>query len=584
MKRLSSFHIPLLAIALLTAISALAARPSRWDREAAVRKADYVFMEAVNAQLRGDDASYYHLLRHAHELNPADDETASTYALYLIHLERDDSSAVSRGLAMMKRYFDRHPSDLYSGINYALLSQGAGNADEALRVYRLLHWLNPERTGITHRYADFLAQTGRSGAIDSALAVYDTLLVAEGPSMELASAKMRVLYMRQDTAAILREARGFFNRAPMSVENNVFLADVYASFGQNDSALSYYDRACQIDPTSAPAHFYRAGFYHNTGDSAAFDREIFKVLRMDQLDVPTKLGVMRSYVAELYGDSLQTPRILDLFNALIEMHPHESELRDFYSAYLFTINRFGEAAVQQEASLDLAPDDEGGWLQLIRLHMVSQDTAKALDATARALHFFPQSEKLHMLRGSVLTETDSLEAAFSEMATALELTDPADTEMRSDLYCWMGDLMYQRDDRDSAVTLYQKSIDVNPLNSIALNNCAYYLADEGRDLDRALTYVKRAISTEDEPSSTTLDTYAWVLFRIGDYEGAREQIDKALALEPAPSDDLLEHAGDIYFHTGDKDRALEFWEQALSLAPDNKVLRKKVQTKSYLTE
>lgn len=584
MKRLSSFHLPLLAIALLTALSALAARPSRWDSEAAVRKADYVFMEAVNAQLRGDIAGCYHLLRHAHELNPADEETANNYAVYMINLERDDSAAVSRGLAMMKRYFDRHPSDLYSGISYAMLSQGTGNADEALRVYRLLHWINPERTGLTGRYAQFLAQTGRPGAIDSALAVYDTLLVAEGPSVELVSAKMNVLYMRQDTAAIIREARDFFNRAPLSVDNNVFLADVYASFGQNDSALTYYDSACRIDPTSAPAHFYRAGFYHNIGDSAAFDREIFKVLKMDQLDVSTKLGVMRSYVAELYGDSLQTPRILDLFNALIEMHPHESELRDFYSAYLFTINRFDEAAAQQEASLDLAPDDEGGWLQLIRLHLVSKHYPEAIDATARALHFFPESNKIHLLRGTVFTETDSLEAAFSSMARALELTDTADTDMRSDIYCWMGDLMYERNDRDSAVVLYQKSIDANPLNSIALNNCAYYLAVEGRDLDRALTYVKRAISAEDVPSATTLDTYAWVLFKIGDYEGAREQIDKALELEPEPSDDLLEHAGDIYFHTGDRDRAVGFWEQALSLAPDNQLLRKKVLTKSFLTE
>ncbi len=580
-----------LTVLILTALSAMARKPSRWDNAAAARKADYVFMEAVNAQLRGDDASYFQLLRHAHELNPQDEETANAYAPYLVHLQSDDSVAVSRGSEMMKRYFDRHPDDLYSALTYALLAQRLGNYDEALRAFRTVHFRHPERSGVTHRYAQFLAGSGRAGAIDSALAVYDSLMVTEGPSIELVTSKIQVLAMRRDTAAIMNEARRFYTRAPLSVDNNVFLAEVFASFEQNDSALTYYNRACEIDSTNASALYFRAGFYHNIGDSAAFDREIFKVLKMDDLEVPTKLGVMRDYIAELYGDSLQTPRILDLFNALTEMHPHESEIHTFYSAYLFMINRFSEAADQQEIALDLAPDSRDKWLTLIRLRVTAEEEDKGIEAATRALKYFPDDAELHLMRGSILGEKKRSKEALADLRQAIELTDSGDVKQLSDLYCWMGDIYFMESEtetdskalRDSSFTCYRKATELNPLNAIALNNLAYHLAVEGRDLDQALDLIKKAVMI-DEPSVTTIDTYAWVLFKRGEYEAARAKIDEAIELEPELSADVADHAGDIYFHLGDTAKALDFWQKALELDPSNDLLKKKVKHKTYFPE
>ena len=108
------------------------------------------------------------------------------------------------------------------------------------------------------------------------------------------------------------------------------------------------------------------------------------------------------------------------------------------------------------------------------------------------------------------------------------------------------------------------------------------MACEGKDLDEALRMIETVMKSETD-NPTSLDTYAWVLFKRKDYAKAREAIDRTLELtgEDDMSADVLEHAGDIYFMDGEPDKALCFWKEALKLTPDNELLQRKVRNKSY---
>ena len=87
-----------------------------------------------------------------------------------------------------------------------------------------------------------------------------------------------------------------------------------------------------------------------------------------------------------------------------------------------------------------------------------------------------------------------------------------------------------------------------------------------------------------EPRNATyLDTYAWVLFKRGRYDEAKEFIDRALQNDSVPGEDILEHAGDIYALNGNIDQAVEYWKKAAETAPEfNVVLRKKIKKKKYI--
>ena len=113
-----------------------------------------------------------------------------------------------------------------------------------------------------------------------------------------------------------------------------------------------------------------------------------------------------------------------------------------------------------------------------------------------------------------------------------------------------------------------------------MNNCAYFMAESGMDLDRAAELSRQSLNIAPDNESS-LDTYAWIMFKKSDYKEAKSFIDKALELTESPSAELYQHAGDIYFMNGDPDKALEYWEMAAELDPDDALLQKKIKHKTY---
>ena len=62
---------------------------------------------------------------------------------------------------------------------------------------------------------------------------------------------------------------------------------------------------------------------------------------------------------------------------------------------------------------------------------------------------------------------------------------------------------------------------------LCLNNYAYFLSLDAKDLKKAEKMSYRSITAEPN-NSTYLDTYAWILYQQGRYEEARIYIEQAL--------------------------------------------------------
>lgn len=545
-----------------------------------IRKADYIYLEALRAKSQGQHDAAYSLLQRARELNADDKDVGAELSLYLLRLSQTDSNLVADAMGMLREYNEANPSDLYNGSRYAMLSEQLLNRAEAVRTWERLHTFYPDRLEITYRYANALGMGGSETDRDRAIAVYDSVEIAEGMSIPLSTKKIQLYFTRQDTASILSETDRLRESSPKNVEFQVFSGDIYSMFGRNDEAKAFYDLACETDPSSGLAYYSRAQFYNSLGDSASFNREVFQALQQKSLDVETKLAILRSYIQEMYNDSTQLPRVGQLFDVLIDQHPHEHDIHSLYARYLIVTKDYGKAAEQTERSLDLDPADEEGWEMLTSLYLQEEQLDKAQAAIKRSFRYYPENGRQYLVLGSIYDQKGEREKAPKEYARALELIDSTDIKTISRIYGAMGDNLYARELTDSAFTLYKKAILYDPENYMALNNCAYYLACEGRDLDDALSMIETATTAEPE-NVTSLDTYAWVLFKRKDYAKAREIIDRTIELSEDDSAEILEHAGDIYFMDGDPDGALEFWKEALKLAPDNKLLEKKVKHKTY---
>lgn len=126
---------------------------------------------------------------------------------------------------------------------------------------------------------------------------------------------------------------------------------------------------------------------------------------------------------------------------------------------------------------------------------------------------------------------------------------------------------------DSSDMAYERVLEIDPRNMFACNNYAYALAVRGKDLDRAREMSWIALQ-QNPQNAAYLDTYAWVLFQLGEVERALKYMEKAV--EQGGNATHYEHLGDIQERNGNLDAAVRAWETALEKDPERTYLRSKI--------
>ncbi len=551
-----------------------------WDSEAQRRKAEYVFMESMRQDALGNSDSYYELMRYAYDLDKTNGYTGFYIGYYDMVLGNNDSILFSNGYELMKDYFKQAPENLYTSYHFGNINEKLGMPHSARKVWAALDSVYPDKTEVGMKYAEILSRSADSADRAQGMTIYNRIERAEGKSIAISTQKMRNLMVSNDTVSVINELHELLSSSPKSAEYNVFAGEIYSMFNQPDSALHYLNHACQLDSTSGLVYYARANFYKNQGDSVAYDREVFQALKQENLDLQSKLSLLTNYIRALYEDPEQQPRIQNLFAVLLDQHPHEKEIHELYCAYLVAIKDYKSAAEQAGYIVDIEPSDEIRWRQLMSLQAQTNDYPKAIETGKNALHYHPQSTIIHLLIGADYNSIGQPDTAITYFHKAYSTSADDDFETRSSIMGSIGDSYYMMEQNDSAFAYYDRALDLNPGNLLAMNNLAYYLAEQNLDLDRAERL--STVTVQEEPeNANSLDTYAWILFKKKDYERALHYINEALKHSENPSVEVYHHAGDIYFMAGDPDKAVEYWEKALEIDGSDELLQRKVKHQTY---
>jgi tetratricopeptide (TPR) repeat protein len=85
-------------------------------------------------------------------------------------------------------------------------------------------------------------------------------------------------------------------------------------------------------------------------------------------------------------------------------------------------------------------------------------------------------------------------------------------------------------------------------------------------------------------NSTYLDTYAWVLFKKGNYTLAKFYMEAAIKYGGEDNAVMLEHYGDILFMLNKLEEAKQYWEKAKENGGTSEVLLQKIKEQKYIAE
>ncbi|MFN7018363.1 MAG: tetratricopeptide repeat protein [Fimbriimonadales bacterium] len=136
---------------------------------------------------------------------------------------------------------------------------------------------------------------------------------------------------------------------------------------------------------------------------------------------------------------------------------------------------------------------------------------------------------------------------------------------RAGYYQVLGTLAFLSGRRDVYAQWFEKALELDPNNHLAMNDYAYALAEDNRDLEKALRLIRRAIAIKSNVGAYH-DTHGWVLYKLGRYEEALREL--RIAVQTAPDTaDLRYHLAAVYAKLGQRDDALVELEKALALQP-----------------
>lgn len=165
---------------------------------------------------------------------------------------------------------------------------------------------------------------------------------------------------------------------------------------------------------------------------------------------------------------------------------------------------------------------------------------------------------------------------FAELNNYAKKYAEAEVAAREALEHWPGDagLLYtlgsslgSRKQYDEAIAVMEEILTQDKDNSLALNYIGYTLAEQNKDLPRALLLVKKAQELEPE-SYQVADSVAWVYYRMGEYKKAWQAIRHCVDLG---ADDALvwDHYGDIAAALNKPEEAAAAYKKALRLGVEN---------------
>jgi tetratricopeptide (TPR) repeat protein len=347
------------------------------------------------------------------------------------------------------------------------------------------------------------------------------------------------------------------------------LAQAYIRAGKFDEALAVYASLRERHPEDLGLRAEVAGVYLAQGAYPRAAEEFDAILSQDTVSVEVKLHIGEMYFEQVGKDSTLAPLTRTIFERIAAKHPADWRAYWFLGA-VGTLMRDDSLAVRSFKKVtELASWNADAWVYLSSVFLGKNNFAEVARVLETALKVLPDDFRVNFFLGVSYSRLGRNLDAIRVLEKARQL-NPKDVDVIAQL-ALAYDSLKKFEESDA---LYEEAIRIDGANHLVLNNYAYSLAERNAQLERALTYARKAVETQpDNPSY--LDTIGWIYFRLGQYTEAERYVKQAIS-KGEVSAVVYEHLGDIYYKMNQKDLAMEHWQMALKLDEANAPLRDKI--------
>ena len=329
----------------------------------------------------------------------------------------------------------------------------------------------------------------------------------------------------------MKEVEALADAFPGEKRYQAILAEMHMKQKHYAKAKTYYDRIAAADPDDPYIHIQLAEYYKAMGKPAEADSEMVRAFDTPGLDGKSKLQILGSFYTneEFFGSRSATA--FRLMDKVMKDCEDSAEFAAFYGNVLFRQQKYAEAAQWLETALTVDSSQYGvGELLLISLSSLRDRDAELADYAARAERLFPMQTLPHYVAAMGLAQNEKYAEALAKLDAAARwgfnngYLEAECTGLRAEC-------LYRTGKYDECWKTFERYLQLHPDDWNMLNNYAWYLAEQGINLDKALKMSRRTIEAEPQ-NANSLDTYGWLLHLLGHDAEALPYLERALRLDP----------------------------------------------------
>ena len=556
------------------------------------RKFDYCFLEAVRLKERGDMDAAFDMYSHCLDIHPESAATLFELAKFYMYLGQ-----AQKGEECLRKAMKTEPGNYWYKETLAAYYQNKGENTKAIEVIDEMVSQFPTRLEPLMALADMYK---REQDYPKVIETLNRLEELDGKSEQISMEKFRVYLTMGDTQQAFMEIENLAKEYPYDMRYLTILGDVYLNNGRLEEAYQTYQQALTQEPGYSPAMISLASYYEKMGLDSLYQVQLDALLLNEKVESQTKVNIMRQLILKSERGDRDSTQIVGLFQSMLAQEQENADVAMLAAQYLLSKQMNEEVKPVLWQVLDLDPENKPARLQLLSFAISKEDLNEVIRICAPAVEYMPEALEFYYYWGVAHYQKEQKAEAMEVFKKGVHhISSDSDKNLASDLYSMLGDLYHTLKMDAEAYAAYDSALVYKPDNIGALNNYAYYLSLERKNLDKAEEMSYRTVKAE-PTNSTYLDTYAWILFEKGKYVEARIYIDQAMQNGGSQSSVVVEHCGDIYYQNGEREKAVEYWIQAEKLAAEEqekaeegdeprdpkelKLLNKKIANKKYYAE
>lgn len=535
---------------------------------------EFMYVEALKQKMFGNTQQAVQLLSSCLEIDP--NSSAAMYELATIHAANND---LTSSTLLLEKAISINPGNKWYKLLLAQNYQQLRKFAEAAAIYDELLKLDPEDLDYLYMKAVLLSNSQQP---EKAIQVYNKLETKLGVNEQISVAKQQLYLSQGKTQEAFKEINKLISSNPQEAKYYGLLADMYQNMGDSVNALIYYHKIQEVDPENGFVHFSLANYYLQQGNLERSYEETKKGFKSDQIDIQSKLQLFMMLTENPAQTNIDESKEEDLINILVEQYPDEFMVHALYAESLLRKKKLAEARVELQKALEIEKNDYMIWERILFIDNDLQEWNELYNHSNQLIELFPNQPNGYLFNAIACIQLEKFSEAeeMAEEGLTFVVDNP---QLQGQLLMLQGEALYKQDKVKEAFKLFDKTVELDKENYIAMNNYAYYLSLYGQDLDKAERMSGKVI--ERFPNNPTyLDTHAWVLFRKGDYTLAKFYMESAISNGGDTNATLLEHYGDILIQLKKVDEAVKQWQKAKESGGDSEVLERKIREKKYIDE